>query len=347
MRIMKKTIVKHMQIVAAAMLSLGLLSGCDGVEQAILYPITRLFGVPDGFTAEQARWIIIGEAILVGFLVILVILTNVLFFRYRKTKRSAAEERLKAHALLKENEVLDRLNKTKIEFFQNMSHDFKTPLAVISTSVINALDSLDNDMDIEEIRESLNLAQSEIMRMSRLVDSALKHAAFHGKQEGTEPVDLQLLIYRIEKTYSTFLEKHGNTMEVSIPVSLPKVYGNADTLLNVFSNLISNANRHTRNGEIVISAQEALSNMSPEEGKQYVIVTVSDTGAGIKPAVLSRIFNRGKSDTGSSGLGLSICKEAIETYGGSINVESEEGIGTKVFFTVPVYNKRNLDSEGY
>ena len=316
----------------------SVLSGCSQSESLSDITINRIFGITDGLTDTQTKWILAGEAMLIVFLFSLIILIIALFNRYRKTEKRAIEAALREKALVRENEVLDRLNRTKTEFFQNMSHDFKTPLTVISTSVLNAIDCLDYEMDKDEIKECLNLAQSEIMRMSRIVDGALKHAALHSNRQTAEPIDLSLIMRKIAKTYFAFLERNGNKLSISTPTGLPRVYGNSDMLLNVFSNLLANANRFTRNGEINISAGIDNRTSEPTEGPQYISVSVSDNGAGVNPDVLDSIFTRGASESGT-GLGLSICKVAIETYGGEIFVKSEKGKGTVVSFTLPIYVK--------
>jgi len=225
-----------------------------------------------------------------------------------------------------------------------MSHDFKTPLTVISTSILNAMDILDYNMDKDEMRESLNLAQGEIMRMSRIVDGALRHAALHSNRQVAEPVDLAALMRKVAKTYHAFLERNGNALSISIPNSLPRVYGNSDTLLNVFSNLITNANRHTRRGRIRIYAELIEPKKKSSNGNRYVSVSVSDNGTGVNPEILESIFARGASESGT-GLGLSICKTAIEAYGGTIKVNSKTGKGTRVTFTVPVYDTSMREDE--
>jgi signal transduction histidine kinase len=196
----------------------------------------------------------------------------------------------------------------------------------------------------EEIRESLSLAQSEVMRLSRLVDGALKHAALYSDQHLAESVNLYRLLKRIEKTYVAFLERHGNKLIIMLPPALPNIYGNVDMLINVFSNVITNANRYTYNGEIIISAK-ADENIKAAIGKkQFVSITVSDNGSGVNPELLENIFERGASE-GGSGLGLTICRTAIESYGGTITVKSEKGVGTEITFTVPVYEARADDPE--
>jgi len=117
---------------------------------------------------------------------------------------------------------------------------------------------------------------------------------------------------------------------------MPQVIGNADKLTQVIWNLLSNANEHTKKGEITISAKS-------ENG--VTEVCVSDTGEGIAPELLPRIFERHiKGDGGNTGIGLSICCEIIEAHGGRIWFESEQRKGAAVRFTLQSA-ERNGDNE--
>ena len=345
-----KTKIKSVTVVMAAMLSTLVLSGCVFTTYVRDYADEITDYVQNVLTAEQMRWILLLEIILIVLLVTLVVLSVILYIRYRRTEKRAIQESVRASVLKKENEVLNRLSAMKTIFFQDMSHDFKTPLTVISTSVLNAMDVLDYDMDKEEIRESLTIAQSEIMRMSRIVDSALKHAALHDNHHDKDSIDLEQLLSEVAETYGAFLERRENTLAIEIPNELPNVYGNADTLLNVFSNLIANSNRFTKSGKITVSAKGETSPLEGKESKgaqkdvQFVTVTVSDNGSGIKPEILAHIFERGVTDDGT-GLGLPICKKAVEELGGTIIVESEEDVGTKVTLTIPIYREDRKESK--
>jgi len=344
LRIKKKTNIKTILTSIAAILITVTLSGCQFLEDSPGFLFWRMFGLSESFTGTQSSWIILWETVLIIFLVLLIILLFALFIRYRKTERQAIESKIRERTLVRENEVLDHLNRTKTEFFQNMSHDFKTPLTVISTSVLNALDLLDFGMDEDEIRESLGLAQSEVMRLSRIVDGALKHAALYSDQYFAESISLYKLLKRIEKTYQAFLDRRGNKLVISLPNALPNVYGNVDMLLNVFSNVLSNANRYSQNDVIKISARVDESIKPTKNTKNYIRITVSDNGIGVNPELIGKIFDRGTSESGS-GLGLSICKTAIETFGGTIEVKSGKEKGTEVTFTVPVYETKSIDPE--
>ena len=88
-----------------------------------------------------------------------------------------------------------------------------------------------------------------------------------------------------------------------------------------------NANRHTKNGTITISA-------SGTESKEYIVFRVADTGDGIDEELLPHVFDKGYSGDGGSGLGLAICREAVEAHGGMLDVERTGPEGTVFAFTV-------------
>jgi len=337
---------KIIAIVIIAVFFAFSLSGCFYTTYVHEYTDEGMYYVQNVLTEEQLQWIFLWEILLIAFLFILLVFSIILFNRYRRTKRRAKEESTRATTLKKENEILNRHNEMKTIFFEDMSHDFKTPLTVISTSVLNAMDILDYEMDKDELRESLSIAQSEIMRLSRIVDSALKHAALHDDHYDKEALDLTELLHKVVETYTGFLERRENTLSISITSELPNVYGNADTLVNVFSNLIANSNRFTKNGEIIVHARVEDEGHEKSMDKQFVTVTISDTGAGIRPEILTKIFERGVTEAGT-GLGLPICKTAIEELGGTITVESKEGVGTNVTLTIPICRESGNKNKEY
>ena len=270
--------------------------------------------------------------VLVLFLLI-VIIFNVFVARFTKSLREASESlasvaREREQELIADNDMLDRLNRMKNDFFQNMSHDFKTPLNVIASSMYNVKDMLDFEFDKDVAYRILDNTEQEVMRMARMVEGALTYSSLADNRQIMEVMDIAPLLRRGAETYRALLERHSNILTLDILPSLPPIFGSADMLLHVLSNLLSNANRYTRNGEINISATE-------NEG--MITVCVRDNGSGVKPELLPNIFERGVSDSGT-GLGLSICKTAIEAHNGTISVESEYKQGTVVAFTLPIYS---------
>jgi len=285
--------------------------------------------IADYYTAMSVLFLVVLVLILFIFVIF-----NIFISRFLKSLRKASESlamvaRMREQELIADNEMLDRLNRMKTEFFQNMSHDFKTPLTVISTSIINAYDLLDFEIDKEEMRKSLDNALSEIMRLARMVDSTMKYSSLQDNRQDMEPLDIAPVLRDGAETYRALLERNGNSLSLEIPRSLSLVHGNTDMLLHVLSNLLSNANRHTRGGAISIRAME--------DG-DAITVTVRDTGTGVKPELLPRVFERGVSEDGT-GLGLSICKTAIDAHHGTISIESVYRRGAAVTFTIPIYKK--------
>ena len=256
--------------------------------------------------------------------------------------------------LEEENAALDRLSRMKTELFQNINHDLKAPLTVICTDVLNAADMIDFDMDKDLIKARLAHAQSEIIRAARMVDGAMKYSLQSDNRKDMEPIDIAPLLRGGAESYRILLERHSNTLIIDVPESLPKIFGNADTLLHVLANLLSNAARYTRGGFIVIAAEveeeqelvdsdksQSINNSQlPSLNTQHIKVTVRDDGEGVKPEILPHIFERGVSD-GGTGLGLSTCKAAIEAHNGKITVKSKYGEGTSVTVTLPVYSHEN------
>ncbi len=142
-------------------------------------------------------------------LMLIIILFNIFVSRFTRSLRKASDAlalaaRKREHELLADNDMLDRLNRMKNEFFQNMSHDFKTPLTVISTSVLNAADMLDFEIEPDKMRDILRGAQQEVMHMSRMVDGAMKYSFMHDNRQDMTPLDLSSLLRYGAETYRVF-----------------------------------------------------------------------------------------------------------------------------------------------
>ena len=138
----------------------------------------------------------------------------------------------------------------------------------------------------------------------------------------------QEVIQQTARLCQPILERRGTALSLDLPSDLPAVYGSPGELTQVMFNLLSNAGRHTEGGRICVSAEETGGS---------ICVRVSDNGSGISPEFLPHAFERcAHDDPGGTGLGLFICKEIIEGFGGTIRIESRPGKGTEVIFTLPV-----------
>jgi signal transduction histidine kinase len=146
------------------------------------------------------------------------------------------------------------------------------------------------------------------------------------------PVDVGEAIQSAVETFRLRAEAKDQTLKTEIAPALPLLNADAGQIKRVLDNLLSNAIRYTpRGGEIRIKA-------APRE--DYLAISVADTGHGIPPEYLSRLFHRFLSvpgaQPGSTGLGLAISKRLVEAHGGQISARSEVGRGATITFTLPI-----------
>ncbi len=227
-----------------------------------------------------------------------------------------------------QNAILTQINHMKTEFLANASHEMRTPLTVASVNiqtVMEILEDMGERLSDPEAQQLLGNAQSEIMRLSRMVGSMLALASMtestdRQKQNLTTLLDNGVEMLRLN------LEKRGNALETDFEDSL-YIFGNADLLSQVLANLLQNAGACTENGRITVRAKKQ---------DNEILVQVQDTGIGIATDFLPHVFERGASTSGT-GFGLYLCKTVVESHGGRIWVESKEGIGTMVSYTLPFY----------
>lgn len=234
--------------------------------------------------------------------------------------------------IVTEHDMLVKVNEMKTTFLSDASHELKTPLATMSGYAQNAEMELANGGDTAALQEKLKRISSEANRMALMVTQILDATRIEEGRMVLEPApcDIDSLVRETVETYFAVLNKNNNRLAIRIPLELPKVNADSSRLQRVFVNLISNALKHTKNGTILIKAEE--------EGN-FIKVTVKDTGSGISAEDMPHIWDRyykGKHSETGTGLGLYICKFIIESHGGKIWAESEVGKGTSFMFTLPV-----------
>ena len=260
----------------------------------------------------------------VGITVFTFVNMMALVLNFSHTEHALAETRRQA-------EELERLERVRSEFLSNMSHEIKTPLTVMSGYAQRALrqtDALSGDT-----RQGLLTITLEAQRLSMLAEQLLDTSLEQMNDGAPRPVNPAQILERAAALCEPILKKNGNRLETQALAVCPDVLANEGMILQVLVNLCVNANRHTKNGAVAISAD-------PEGNAVRFIV--EDNGGGIEPELLARVFERGISGDGESGLGLAICKDVVESHGGQISIESEPGEGTRVTFTLPVA----IESEG-
>lgn len=268
--------------------------------------------------------------IIFAFAIVSLILGACMFLHFRIYNQQQKK-------LDEQNAVLAQANRMKSEFLANASHEMRTPLTVTSVNVQTVMEILEDMGEVVNDPEAVKLlqsAQDEIMRLSRMVGGMLTLASM-SESTDRRKLDLTSLLYSGIEILRLNLEKRGNTVTADIESGL-SVFGNADLLTQVLSNILQNAGTHTKNGRITISAGR--------QGNEITII-VGDTGTGISPELLPQVFERGIT-TGGTGYGLYLCKMVIESHGGRIWIESVLERGTTVFYTLPYYEGQFGGTDG-
>jgi two-component system OmpR family sensor kinase len=230
------------------------------------------------------------------------------------------------------------------DFVANVSHDLKTPLTSIQGFAQAILDGTAADQ--ESRRRAAQIIHEEADRMARLVNDLLDLARIEAGQVvmDRQPVELQVLLQDCAEKARLRAQEAQVAIQVESEGDLV-VTGDRDRLDQVFNNLLDNALKHTPpGGRISLAAQsvETESARPREQPPRYVEISVTDTGEGIPPEDLSRIFERfyrgdkSRTHTGKGyGLGLAIAQEIVRAHGGHIRAESVVGLGTKFTITLP------------
>jgi PAS domain S-box-containing protein len=266
------------------------------------------------------------------------------------TARTRALER-KAKKLERANRRLLELDRLKSAFVSSVSHELRTPL----TSILGFAKLLYKDFarhfasrtagekTIEkkaaQIQENLTIIASEGERLTRLINDVLDlNKIESGHMEWRDqPVSVdELVTWSVHAERGQFTDKPGVRLTLSVPPGLPDLRVDKDRLSQVLINLLNNAAKFTRAGEVAVEAQAC-----PDGG---VCIAVRDTGTGIPAKELGHIFDKfhqvGPDDVierkpAGTGLGLAICREIVEHYGGRILVESRLGEGSTFRVELP------------
>ncbi|MFC1954440.1 ATP-binding protein [Chloroflexota bacterium] len=213
------------------------------------------------------------------------------------------------------------------------SHDLKSPLAAVESYHKVMLDGYAGE--ITEKQKTMLLRSSErINGLLNLIDNILDISRIDARELKMEATSLLEVAESSRGVIKALADDKGMQLIVELPKDLPIIKGAPNRLQQVFDNLLGNAVKFTpAGGTITLKISEA---------DDHILVEVIDSGVGISPEDLPRIFSdfyRGVSvDVSGAGLGLSICKKIIEAHNGKIWAESpcpENGIGSKFTFTLP------------
>jgi len=245
----------------------------------------------------------------------------------RVQERGPREARSVARAFNAMTARLEATDSRRRSFLADVTHELRTPLSIIRGQAEAIADGV-YPSDAIHVAPILEATRT----LERLVDDlrTLALSETGSLVLAREPVDLAVLVNGGLDAFAASAESAGITLTEHVAADLPPIQLDPSRISGVLRNLLMNAIRHTpAGGTVAVTATR--------QGDQ-VTVEVRDTGRGIPPDLLPRIFDRfvkGPGSTGS-GLGLAIARDIVQAHGGTIEATSQEGVGTTIRFTLPL-----------
>jgi len=268
-----------------------------------------------------------------------------LVFRFIKIRRLKILLEEKNQAISQKSKELEEANAAKDKFFSIIAHDLKSPF----TGLLGYSEILSEEFDSMEQEEKVKMVgdlRILIKRVYTLIENLLDWSRIQTKRIEITPVVINLSTEVPE--ILTLLKANARKKQISIfnKISTPiLVFADEYSFRSIMQNLVSNAVKFTNpQGVIIVSANEK---------NDFVEICINDTGIGIDPDLLDKIFTietrhttRGTTDETGTGLGLLLCKELAERNGGSITIQSTVGVGTNICVALPRAKENLSNTQG-
>ena len=240
-------------------------------------------------------------------------------------------------------EAQRELARMQDEFISTISHELRTPLGFIKGYVTTLLRE-DANWDQETTEEFLHIVDDEADRLCELIDNLLDSSRLE-----TGTLSLSLEATRIEPIIRDVVSRTRSLypympLNVKIAENLPDLRIDATRIAQVLNNLLSNAHKYAPGAEV---------NLRVSQRGNQIHLEVDDKGPGIQAKHITNLFERfyrvpdSKDDARGTGLGLYICRKLVEAHGGEIGIDSEPGVGSRFYFTLPIptpSDENNLES---
>ncbi len=236
------------------------------------------------------------------------------------TERKAAEK------------VLQEMAESKSKFTSTVSHELRSPLAMIKEATNLVMEGVLGPVNIDQ-KEMLDIAKNSIARLGRLVDNVLAFQKMEARKTEYDFLenDINEVVKEAHTNAMLFAGERKTDVMMELGVNLPMITFDTDKIMQVLINLLANAIKYSESGPVVTRT-------CFENGEIHI--GVQDSGQGIHPGEMEEIFkpfSQGKGRRkGGTGLGLAIAKEIVLAHHGRIWVESETGKGSTFHFTLPV-----------
>lgn len=233
---------------------------------------------------------------------------------------------------------IKNLEKMRIDFVANVSHELNTPL----TAIQGAIETLKGEViKKQSAMEFIDIIERQTTRLGSLINDLLDLSRIESKESEMkfEKINAKDVVDRVFRNFAKKAKQKSQEFKLNLPKETIHIRADAEKLEQAVANLVDNAIKFTPDrGEVVLSL-----NIS----KERVEIEVEDTGPGILPDDIPRIFERfyrvdrtRSRQLGGTGLGLSIVKHIIEAHNGEVKVESQIGKGSKFITTLPRSNER-------
>ncbi|WP_084625572.1 hybrid sensor histidine kinase/response regulator transcription factor [Salinimicrobium xinjiangense] len=289
----------------------------------------------------QKPWWFTNVALLSYVLVFLLICYVILrFFNSRLNSKRAIEQERTRH--LQE----EALNDKKIQFFTNISHEFRTPLTLILSPL---QDILENKSLPEKLKGKVKIINKNTIRLKRLIDELMdfRKLQFEKIPLKISPFDINELLYEITGYFVEEAQQRNIAVSIDTDRDIIIAWADRDKLEKILFNILSNAFKSTpNNGIITVTTKremhifKLIESQSPLKAFE---ISIEDTGKGIQADELHKIFDRfyqikDRNDQyySGTGIGLEVVRSFIELHRGDIEVESELGVGTKFRILLPM-----------
>jgi signal transduction histidine kinase len=238
------------------------------------------------------------------------------------------------------NRELETLDQTKADLVANVSHELKTPLTALR-GYLELMSEGGLGMVSEEAIKAVMVCRKNVERLSLRVEELVQLSRldrFTALDSAREEIDLGSILEGVVDTFRPRMEGGGTNFVLQVQPNLQPLEANPEQIERVFLNLLDNAVKFTPQGGTVLVFAEACDH----EQRGGVLVRIQDTGVGIPPTELIRIFDRfyqvdpsSRRRFGGMGLGLSLVRSIVEAHLGAVWAESEEGIGSTFFVWLP------------
>lgn len=279
---------------------------------------------------EIQRYLLYAAVIIIFLILGVVALLGKFFYDRGRANRILKLQKEKVETLSRQ---LEEVTNAKLAFFTNVSHDFRTPLTLISDPIVQLQNS--SNLDAKE-KSMLSIAQKNVFVLLRLINQIMD---FRKYEDGKLTLNTSAFDFR--KELNTWLDSFNSAadqkkvfFERDIQEANYLMVADHHKIERIVYNLLSNAFKFTpANGSVKVDAS-----VTEEQGR-ILHLSVSDTGIGISKKDIDHIFDnfyQSEVNVGGSGIGLAVVNSFIKLHGGKIRVESEEGKGTCFYVDIPM-----------